>query len=373
MELVATPKLVLMLFEGNTHMYRQFFVDGSSHPNDLKPTFYGDSRAHWEGDTLVVDTIGVNDFGWMDRIHPHTKRYHLTEKFHREDYGNLSIDTTIEDPGTFIKPWHMLRVVSLETKMEMTEYVCNENNLDPVHMDKAARGSVAKYANGVPRVPARKPPTPPSGPTPRTAEGTVDFSGVWVVSGKAVLPSEPSYKADFQAVYDQRKAAKGKDDPESLCLPDGVVRVTELPYKIVQTPKMIVLLSEGNVHSYRRFFLDGRTQQAALELEPETRSGISVGKWDGDALVVDTIGFDEKTWLDPTGKPHSNAMHLTERYTRPDRGHLNVQITIEDAKALTKPFTFNRVFTLAPTWELQEYVCQAVLDGVEPAPTSPLN
>ena len=127
------------------------------------------------------------------------------------------------------------------------------------------------------------------------------------------------------------------------------------------------------MYSFRRFFLDGRTQQAALELEPESRSGISVGKWDGDALVVDTIGFDDKTWLDSTGKPHSNEMHLTERYTRPDLGHLNLQITIDDPKALNKPYTFNRVFTLAPSWELQEYVCQAVLDGLIPAPTAPLN
>jgi hypothetical protein len=229
------------------------------------------------------------------------------------------------------------------------------------------------YPNGVPPVPAKKPPAPPSGPTPRTPDGKVDFSGVWVISGKTVLPSDPSYKPAAQALYDQRKAAKGKGDPESLCLPDGAVRVTDLPYKIVQGPKMLVLLSEGNVHSYRRFFLDGRTQKDALEVEPETRSGISVGKWDGDALVVDTIGFDDKTWLDSTGKPHSSAMHLTERYTRPDLGHMNVQITIDDEKDLTKPYTFNRVFTLAPSWELQEYVCQAIMDGLEPAPTAPLN
>lgn len=229
------------------------------------------------------------------------------------------------------------------------------------------------FPNGVPPVPARKPPTPPSGTTPKTPEGKPDFSGVWVVSGKTTLPSEPSYQPWAKKLYDERKAAGSKGDPESLCLPDGAVRITDLPYKIVQGPKMIVLLSEGNVHSYRRFFLDGRTQKAALDVEPETRSGISVGKWDGDALAVDTIGFDDKTWLDATGKPHSAAMHLTERYTRPDLGHLNVQITIEDEKALTKPYTFNRVFTLAPGWELQEYVCQAVLDGLVPAPATPLN
>ena len=229
------------------------------------------------------------------------------------------------------------------------------------------------YPNGVPPVPAKKPPAPPSGPTPRTSEGKTDFSGVWVVSGKTTLPSDPSYQPAAKKLYEERKAAKGKGDPESFCLPDGAVRVTDLPYKIVQGPKMIVLLSEGNVHSYRRFFLDGRTQKAALEIEPETRSGISVGKWDGDSLVVDTVGFDDKTWLDSTGKLHSEAMHLTERYTRPDLGHLNVQITIEDEKALTKPYTFSRVFTLAPGWDLEEYVCQAVLDGLLPAPTAPLN
>ena len=138
MSLFSTPKLVLVLFEGNTHMYRQFFVDGSDHPKNLKPTFYGDSRAHWEGDTLVVDTIGFNEISWVDgRGHPHTKQMHLTERFHRPDYGNLATDITIDDPGTYTKPWIMHRVATLETGMEMTEYVCNENNQDPGHLDKA--------------------------------------------------------------------------------------------------------------------------------------------------------------------------------------------------------------------------------------------
>src|SRR6202140_2506330 len=86
MSLFSTPKLVLMLFEGNTHMYRQFFVDGSDHPKNLKPTFYGDSRAHWEGDTLVVDTVSFFEKSWYDFAGtPHTKQMHLTETFHRLD------------------------------------------------------------------------------------------------------------------------------------------------------------------------------------------------------------------------------------------------------------------------------------------------
>jgi hypothetical protein len=367
--LFATPNLVLMLFEGNTHMYRQFFVDGSSHPKDLKPTFYGDSRAHWDGDTLVVDTVSFFEKSWYDFAGtPHTKQMHLVEKFHRRDFGNMDMEVTIEDPGVLTKPWVINRSTTLEVGFEMTEYVCNENNQDPEHLDatlnppaSGAAGANPRKLKAVPPVQARKAPAPPAGPTPRTRDGTVDFSGVWVPTN-TTLPSDPSYRPWAKKIYDERKAGKGKDDPERVCLPNGAVRINPLPYKIVQRPETVALLWEGNTHSYRRFFLDGRAHN--LDVEPESWTGQSIGKWDGDALVVDTVGFNDKTWLDATGKPHSDAMRLTERYSRPDLGHLNVALTIEDAKALTKPYTFTRGFTLAPGWELQEYVCQAILDGV---------
>ena len=138
--LFSTPKLVLMLFEGNTHMYRQFFVDGSDHPRDLKPTWYGDSRAHWDGDTLVVDTVGFMEKSWYDFAGtPHTKQMHLTETFHRRDFGNLEMKVTIEDPGALTKPWVINRTSTLETGFEMTEYVCNENNQDPAHLDAISK------------------------------------------------------------------------------------------------------------------------------------------------------------------------------------------------------------------------------------------
>jgi len=367
--LFATPKVVLMLFEGNTHMYRQFFVDGSDHPKDLKPTFYGDSRAHWEGDWLVVDTVSFFEKSWYDFAGtPHTKQMHLTEKFHRIDYGNMEMQVTIDDPGALSKPWVINRTTTLEPNFEMTEYVCNENNQDPEHLDatlKEAAASTSKKtvdrSKGVPPPQPRKAPTPPSGTTPRTQDGKVDFSGVWA-PGSTLLPGDPSFQPAAKKLYDERKANKGKDDPERLCLPNGAVRINPLPYKIVQRPEMITLLWEGNTHSYRRFFMDGRKHN--LDIEPESWTGQSIANWEGDTLVVDTIGFNDKTWLDSTGKPHSDAMHLIERYRRPDLGHLNVELTIEDPKALTKPYTFTRTFTLAPGWELQEYVCQAMLDGV---------
>jgi len=366
--LFATPKLVLMLFEGNTHMYRQFFVDGSSHPNELKPTFYGDSRAHWEGDTLVVDTISFFEKSWFDFPGtPHTKAMHLIERFHRIDYGNMEMDDTIEDSGVFTKPWTFHRTTTLEPNFEMTEYVCNENNQDPAHLAAAYKldGSSAseiKLKEGVDPPKPRKAPPPPSGTTPRAEDGRVDLSGVWVPTS-TLLPNDPSYQPAAKKIYEERKANKGKDDPERFCLPNGAVRVDAFPYKIVQRHDMIAELWEANTHSYRRFFLDGRPHN--LDIEPESWTGQSIGKWEGDTLVVDAVGFNDKTWLDVTGKPHSDAMHLTERYRRPDLGHLSVELTIEDAKALTKPYTFNRTFTLAPNWDLQEYVCQAQLLGVE--------
>ena len=366
--LFTTPKEVVILFEGNTHMYRQLFLDGSDHPKDLKPTFYGDSRAHWDGEWLVVDTIGFYEKSWYDFAGtPHTKDMHLVEKFHRIDYGNLEEEVTIDDPGVFPKPWTQRKNIALDPAFEMTEYVCNENNQDPAHLDalltdspKQAPKTLA-LSSGVPAPQPHKPPTPPSGATPRTHDGKVSFEGVWVPT-TTKLPSDPSYQPWAKTLYEERKANKQKDDPERYCLPNGAVRVNPLPYKILQRPDTVLMLWEGNTHSYRRFFLDGRKPN--LDIEPESWTGQATGRWEGDTLTVDTVGFNDKTWLDSTGKPHSDQMHLTERYRRPDLGHMNVELTIDDPKALTKPYTFTRSFTLAPGLELQEYVCQAVLDGV---------
>ena len=109
------------------------------------------------------------------------------------------------------------------------------------------------------------------------------LSGIWVISGSTLLPGDPAYRPEAMKLYDERKSGGGKDDPEKYCLPDGVVRVTSLPYKIVQTPKLVLLLSEGNTHSYRRFFLDGRSHN--LEVEPVRWNGDSIGHWEGNSLM----------------------------------------------------------------------------------------
>jgi hypothetical protein len=187
-----------------------------------------------------------------------------------------------------------------------------------------------------------------------TAQSVPDLSGVWVVRGSTDLPADVPYRPEALKLWQQRKANLAKDDPAAYCLPNGVVRMTTLPYKIVQTQQVVVLLSEGNTHSFRRFFLDGRAHN--LDLEPNSWTGDSTGKWVGDALVVDTVGFNDRTWLDDTGKPHSEELHVVERYRRPEAGRLEIQYTIEDPKFLTRPYTFMR--TLVPAnREIQERFC----------------
>ena len=186
------------------------------------------------------------------------------------------------------------------------------------------------------------------------AQPAPDLSGVWIVRGSTNLPGDPAYRPEALKVWTARKANLKKNDPASYCLPNGAVRMTALPYKIVQTPKLVVVLSEGNTHSFRRVFLDGRAHN--LDLEPNSWTGDSIGKWEGDTLVVDTVGFNDRSWLDDTGKPHSDELHVVERYRRPEPGRLEIQYTIEDPKFLARPYTFTR--TLVPAnREIQERFC----------------
>jgi hypothetical protein len=199
-------------------------------------------------------------------------------------------------------------------------------------------------------------PPPPQGPTPRTLDGKPDLSGVWLVGNYAFanmggpLPLQPW----AQQLMQERRATQGREDPEAKCLPAGVPRITPYPMKLVQTPKLIVMLFEGNVHSYRQFFMDGRGHDK--DLDPSWM-GDSIAKWDGDTLVVDTVGFNDKTWLNGGGASHTDQLRVIERYHRPDLGHLDVEITMEDPGAFTRPHTFKRQHILSTTWEIHEYVC----------------
>ena len=191
---------------------------------------------------------------------------------------------------------------------------------------------------------------PPVGPTPRMADGKPDLTGV-LFAPKNVRGGEPPSMTPWaEAVL---KSRNPKDDPELHCLPAGVPRMTPYPYKFVQIPKLLVMLFEANIHSYRQVFLDRGHDP---DVDPSWY-GESVGKWEGDTLVVDTVGFNDKFWFDFAGHPHTEDLHTIERYTRPDLGHLQNQITIIDPKAYTKPWVMNRVSNYSTNWEIHEYIC----------------
>lgn len=226
---------------------------------------------------------------------------------------------------------------------------------------------VPRNADGTPNL---------SAPAPRTSDGKIDLSGVWDAVEHPDDPAggiegirSPKYMVDvmrdfkgavpFQPwaaeLFKQRQANKMRDNPMIRCLPAGVPRLSAYshPYKIVQTADLIAILYES-LTLFRQVFLDGRAHPA----DPEpTWLGYSVGKWEGDTLVVETIGFNDKTWLDGLGHPHSEAMKVTERFRRRDVGHMDIEIVIDDPKAYTQQIRYVQPQELLPDGDLIEYIC----------------
>ena len=199
----------------------------------------------------------------------------------------------------------------------------------------------------------KKGPPVPAGPTPKMADGKVDFQGVWNPGLTFMALGNPPLQDWAKKVYEERRGNLSKDDPEGFCLPAGVPRISPFPQKFVQTSNLLVILDEGNIHSYRQVFMDGRGHPKNMD---PLWMGDSIATWDGDTLVVDTVGLNDRTWLNGQGVPHTDQLHVIERYTRPDLGHLEVEITLEDPKAFTAKHTFKRSFTLMDG-EILEYVC----------------
>jgi hypothetical protein len=214
---------------------------------------------------------------------------------------------------------------------------------------------------GVPRLPDGKPNM--KAPAPKTADGKPDLSGIWEPNGIKYLiniaadlkPEDVPFKPEAAALYKERVQTFGKDDPDARCLPSGMPRKDAItsPYKIIQQPGEIVFLYESRT-TFRQVFTDGRP----LPVDPQpTWDGYSVGHWDGDTLVVETRGMNGLTWLDSNGHPLSDAMHLTEKFRRPDFGHMEIEITIDDPRNYTKPWTVKENPHLLVDTDLIEYIC----------------
>ena len=213
-------------------------------------------------------------------------------------------------------------------------------------------------------------------PVPKAPDGKPDLSGVWESGNqyfndlaRDLKPGELvmlPWAKDIQAV---REARDHRDDPLNQCMPPGVPRINMTtangphPLKIVQTPKLVVLLYETSVNStFRQVFMDGRT----FPKDPNpTWLGYSIGRWDGDALVVDTVGFNGREWVDTAkGHPQTESAHVTERFRRLDFGHMEIDITIDDPGAYAKPWRATVPFHMLPDTDLIETYCENEKDQV---------
>jgi carboxypeptidase family protein len=195
--------------------------------------------------------------------------------------------------------------------------------------------------------------TAPTGPTPRTPDGKPDFSGVWHAL-RVVDPGKPEPLAWAEKLIQERVANNIKDVPSSRCLPFGITRAgTFFGFRIMQNSTVLAFLYEEDLP--RQIYLDGR-KHPEESLSPYV--GHSVGRWDGDTLVVDSVGFNDKNWLDGQGRPLTEKLHLIERYQRKDLGHLELEISIDDPGAYKRPWTMKKASELAPAdEEVGQYVC----------------
>jgi hypothetical protein len=163
------------------------------------------------------------------------------------------------------------------------------------------------------------------------------------------------------AVYDYNARNSSKYDPEGYCLPPGGPRLMATPYpmEIIQLPasQRIVMIFEGATHIWREIYMDGRAHPEDDRLNP-TYLGHSVGRWDGDTLLIDVVGFNENSWLDYFGHPHTDKLHVGERFSRPNKNTLHYEATVTDPGAYTRPFTIAWDVPWDSTGELQEYICQ---------------
>jgi hypothetical protein len=228
-----------------------------------------------------------------------------------------------------------------------------------------------------------------SAPAPRAADGKPDLSGVWRIeptplaeltrlfgdlSSGAVIGDDPrtftkylfNILADFKPeeepirpeaaeIFRRRAPEAGKDFPTGHCLPAGVPTglMIPIPFKIIQTPGLIAMLFEGD-NTIRQIYTDGRKHPS----DPfPLWLGYSVGKWEGETLVVDTAGFNDKSWLDTTGHPHSDALRVVEHFRRRTFGHIDVEATIDDPKMYTRPFTIKFGVGLQPDTDILELFC----------------
>ena len=371
-QIFQTPEHIAITFEWS-QVYRLIYLNGKPPLHDVVDSWMGDSRAHWEGDTLVVEVTGQNDKTWFDMAGDfHSDALGVTERYTMLDADTIRYEATIKDPKTFTKPWKISMPLARQKNMaRLMEYQCQAE---------------LEEANGAfERDPRTWYPKPGSAPAPlaapaampisqsstlptvktganlrRTADGKPDLTGYYqsnagganyglekhrqdqftpATRGVVIDPADgtlPSQPWARQERINREEPYRGYDDPTAHCFVAGVPRSTYVPspFQILQTPGYVVLLHERM--SWRIIPLDGRSH---IPDSVRLWQGDSVGHWEGDTLVVDTTNLNGKTWLNEVGDVVSYAEHVVERFIPTDAGKITYRATVADPIVYTKPWT----------------------------------
>jgi hypothetical protein len=359
-QIFQTPKLIGMAFEWELD-YRLIYTDGTPHPTDAD-FWMGDSRGHWEGDTLVVDVGNINDKTWFDMAGDfHSDALHVVERYRMTDRDTIQYEATMQDSKVFSKPWTIN--LALRRRLDrdrLFEYSC-QSEVEEVN-GAFTREDRTWYPGNAPTpafsvaVAPRVPPAAEAVPNlRRTSDGKPDLQGFYesqsrganqVLEGKApngknLIIDPPSGKLPMQPWAVAEKASRdlterGYDDPTAHCFPQGVPRSMYVPegIELIQTPDYVALMFERT--SWRIVPLDNRPH---LPENLRLWQGDSVGHWEGDTLVVDTTNLNGKTWLGEGGEVISYAAHVVERFTPSGPDSLSYEATVSDPVVYTQPWT----------------------------------
>jgi hypothetical protein len=363
-QIFQTRDHVAMTFEWQ-QVFRLIYTNGSG-PSTPLAFWMGDSRGRWEGDTLTVDVTNHNDRTWFDMAgNFHSEALHVVERYTMLDADTIRYEAAIEDPKVFTRPWTismplhrqkgMTRVLEYQCRAEMEEA---NGDFKPDPRTWYQKGS----GGATPAAPQQVPATAPgngAGSLRRMPDGKPDLSGffqadagganwgfephdepftpggrgVLIDPANGALPYQPWARAEKQ---DRTRPERGYDDPTAHCFAGGVPRSLYVPspFHILQTPTYVVLLLERM--SWRIVPLDGRRHL------PDTIRlwhGDSLGRWEGDTLVIETTNLNGKTWLNEVGDVVSHAETVTERFTPIDADTLRYEATVNDPIVYTRPWT----------------------------------
>jgi len=369
-QIFQTPEHIAIAFQWS-QVYRLIYTNGKAPPHEGVESWMGDSRGRWEGDTLVVEVKGQNDKTWFDLTgNFHSDALDVTERYTMLDVDTIQYEATITDPKVFTKPWKVSMPLARQKNIgRVLEYQCQAEA-------EEAKGDFERDPRtwypqpGSPASPLGKPAVmPPGGSLPevktgtnlrRTAEGKPDLSGLYQSNagganygleqhakdfltpgtrGVVIDPADRSlpYQPWARAERVNRELPyRGYDDPTAHCFVAGVPRSMYVPspMQILQPPGYVVMLFERM--SWRIIPLDGR---AHIPDNIRLWQGDSVGRWEGDTLVVDTTNLNGKAWLNEVGDVLSHAAHIVERFIPTADGKITYRATVTDPIAYTRPWT----------------------------------